>query len=591
MTRGNTRRANASKLLVGLLAALVAVPILVVVLSVLSYRTSQVTADDGRPALRVRAGSIKPVEIEPVEIEPQTLKTGASGLRASGTPPLPRSNPSDRQATVPRKWEDHATSNSTTTSARDVARPSPEVNYREERTEVWSPKVDPATGKVVMQRSEVIRRVPTSPSFSGFYVPQQFASRALQLANELRGMEEGDARRDAKLDELRKRLELEFAEMHDKQSIEIRRTEERLEALKKLHMERHRHRDKIVQRRIDELLGKTDALQWNPNAASPHIPQGGPATSNANAYAPFTPPRLPNATVVQPGLATGDPSAKFAAPSYGSAANTPPQSNATISSTPQFNGPELRTPQLGASQWNSQNSSSPQRTEPRLTEPRRNAPIDDYRRQPRGQATLEREESPAEDASPPSFSSRANVSTSTIGKLFDLARRTANANAEFAAAELEVSEARKLHDKGAMPVSEIRERELKLERLRREVQLNEVEFDALGESLNRELEFAKASHDRAVETMKMTRTRVQQGIASTDQLLNAEFEITKAKKSLDEAEAGVRQLTVAQELIAAPRAESEALDDAEGDAETETDVEVKVESEEEVVVDKFDEEE
>ncbi|WP_430452421.1 hypothetical protein [Rhodopirellula europaea] len=90
--------------------------------------------------------------------------------------------------------------------------------------------------------------------------------RIKQLVNELRGSttnNENSKEMDAKLAELRTELESEFKRMHEQQGSEIAAIEKRLQSLKDIHQQRAENQDKIIQRRIDQLLGRSDPLDWN----------------------------------------------------------------------------------------------------------------------------------------------------------------------------------------------------------------------------------------------------------------------------------------------------------------------------------------
>ncbi|WDQ19577.1 hypothetical protein [Rhodopirellula sp. P2] len=101
----------------------------------------------------------------------------------------------------------------------------------------------------------------------------------MQLVNQLRGApttDENSKEADAKLAELRSELEQEFKRMHEQQGSEIVVIEKRLQSLKEIHQLRAENQDKIIQRRIDQLLGRSDPLDWNDTP--PSTPHDGPVS-------------------------------------------------------------------------------------------------------------------------------------------------------------------------------------------------------------------------------------------------------------------------------------------------------------------------
>lgn len=97
--------------------------------------------------------------------------------------------------------------------------------------------------------------------------------RIKQLVNQLRGSTSSNEM-DAKLAEFRSELEQEFKRMHEQQGSEIAAIEKRLQSLKEIHQQRAENQDKIIQRRIDQLLGRSDPLDWNytPPTTPPNVP-------------------------------------------------------------------------------------------------------------------------------------------------------------------------------------------------------------------------------------------------------------------------------------------------------------------------------
>lgn len=87
-------------------------------------------------------------------------------------------------------------------------------------------------------------------------------SEADKLASAIREMPEDDPTRNGLIDELNKLLTEEFEERHASQLGDLERMEQRLNKLRVVHEERLKHKDLILQRRMDQLLGKGDVLGW-----------------------------------------------------------------------------------------------------------------------------------------------------------------------------------------------------------------------------------------------------------------------------------------------------------------------------------------
>ncbi|MEO9932138.1 hypothetical protein [Rhodopirellula bahusiensis] len=86
--------------------------------------------------------------------------------------------------------------------------------------------------------------------------------RIRQLLTQLRHTPTTDAHHK-EMDAIRNELESEFKRMHEQQGSEIAAIEKRLQSLKDIHQQRAENQDKIIQRRIDQLLGRSDPLDWN----------------------------------------------------------------------------------------------------------------------------------------------------------------------------------------------------------------------------------------------------------------------------------------------------------------------------------------
>jgi hypothetical protein len=273
MSKPNPGIGNVARATVFLFVGSVLVPILFAGIWAVNYQVSSVTAQDTQAideAARART------EVEKAKLQVETARAQYELEKAK------LAAEQDRTQAAQRVAPQVAGAPRLRLPSDPPIRRVTEQQYREERYEVYTPEVDPKTGSQVMKKREVRRVVPVgSASYAASRHPSPHDPIVMQLAGELRAMEEDDQRRAFKLDELRTRLSLEFSQMHENQSEEIKRTEQRLESLKKLHQQRDENRDKIVQRRIDEILGKADDLRWNPDTPNPQPAIRGPAYSAA----------------------------------------------------------------------------------------------------------------------------------------------------------------------------------------------------------------------------------------------------------------------------------------------------------------------
>jgi hypothetical protein len=166
-------------------------------------------------------------------------------------------------------------------------------------------------------------------------------------------------------------------------------------------------------------------------------------------------------------------------------------------------------------------------------------------------------------------STRVDVSTSVISRLFQLARRSASANVEFSNAQ-ETREAYKaLRAEGAMPIAEVRKAESKVEQLQHEVDLNKIEFEALAQTLHRDLEFSRDTHQRAMGTQRSI-SRSENGAVPREKLRDAQIEEAKAAKAYADAKANVQQLEIAREVVNRSSAPEKMNEPSSGNGESES---------------------
>jgi hypothetical protein len=366
--------------------------------------------------------------------------------------------------------------------------PVQETQYREERVQVYQPEVDRNTGKKVYKQQEVVRRVPvTTTRFVRTIQHSSHDPKVTKLVSELRAMKDDDEEHEAKLEELRQQLESEFSKMHETQAKEIDKTAQRLDSLKQVHQQRGENKDRIVQRRVDQLLGKADALQWKTST--------GTASSG-----PVQQSYLPQSS--SPLVATSRQIAQtFPAP--------------------------VRSARVGA------------------------PPLAPVAQKPGNKRTNSFQRVEVSDSVPvrPSARPQISVSASAIGEVFQLARNSANAMAELSEIQVEHDQFSRLRDSGVIPINELRKAELKLARLKREVKLNQLQLEALRESLERELKLAESTLEHAEAKLKLVELGFNKGLQTSQHRLQAQMESEKARAAYEVSQASVRQLKKAMELV------------------------------------------
>jgi hypothetical protein len=262
---------------------------------------------------------------------------------------------------------------------------TPGSGYQVDTTYEYVPYTDPFSG-VTQYRPQARTNYRQAqqgnwPGANGNPPPQVQSfndTRIRQLVNELRSKQNEGADQSRSLAELQRLLDEEFSRMHKRQADEIEATEKRLVHLKKLHEERGNNRSQIVQRRIDQLTGKSNPLDWDMNPSvslPPTITPGftGPPTSPMPQTNNFQvpPDRFIGADPLPPG-ARSAPSDVYSRPSLPTRGydqpdyTTPPVNNSlptpSLPTTPAGVFSELRqvevSPSLPNSDPNSRRESS-----------------------------------------------------------------------------------------------------------------------------------------------------------------------------------------------------------------------------------------
>lgn len=173
---------------------------------------------------------------------------------------------------------------------------------------------------------------------------------------------------------------------------------------------------------------------------------------------------------------------------------------------------------------------------------------------PTARATRSQLVRPVDATAPPAairsrMEPQINVSASTMSEVFQLARRAANAVSELADTELQLQQLGLLHAKKAIPRTQVRVAELKHAKLKREVELNQLQIDALTTSLEGQLKLAEKTLAHAKSKLQLVDSAFLQGMESNQNMLQARFDVEKAEAAQAVAAANIQQLKTAMKLI------------------------------------------
>lgn len=211
MNMGHRQARTWTRPLTMFLALLILVPAAMLAIALLAYQASLANAQEAQ-ARKLQAA--RQIEAALVEEKIDARERSTQPIRASNQQP-------------------------TAVTPSDDYRPVQETRYEERRVEVVEAQVDEKTGKTMFKPRQIVERVPVTetrmvPVTTTRMVPVSHRAahdpRITQLSSELRRMDGDSENRTAKLKELRQRLELEFAAMHDRQAKEIDATADRLES-------------------------------------------------------------------------------------------------------------------------------------------------------------------------------------------------------------------------------------------------------------------------------------------------------------------------------------------------------------------------
>lgn len=443
-------------------------------------------------------------------------------------------------------------------------KPVTETEYRRESVQTYQPVKDPVTGRITYQPTQTERLVPVmrtrflrdvrnvrTESPNG---PTADPS-VTRLLAELQDMDESVDAYDRKMQELRTRLSLQFDSMHEAQANEIAKTEERLESLRELHRKRGERKDEIVQRRMDELLGRDDALRWE-IAPSPAID-----TPN---YTPnySTPVLPPQALAPRMNLPTGDafvPSAKSpddsgddditvrAWPPLPPLPPSPPTPPAPVSPPAAVPIPddrlmdELMAPQIE---------------------------LDESRRP----MILEEEEIELDEET-----QDPGLSSPTIVRLFELARQLSSAQISAEVARDQMKRLEKLVKSGALTTSEFKQESARLARIEHELQLHQMELEALEQALRRNQQAAAAELSAVYQELRQAHELYKLGSVDLDRVSEVEARRKQALVRAEEAKTNIDYLERIGKLLSDQEEEEEEGDSDASEDQTDTEGEANEE--------------
>ena len=350
---------------------------------------------------------------------------------------------------------------------------------------------EPSTGQYVWETS--YHWLPISP--------QEKKSRELVgRIHQLRG-EEKNEEREKLLAELKESLEAEFTARQTRQATEIEAAQQRLNSVKDMLTKRNELKDEIIQRRVNELIGQPDVLDWDP----------GPITQPVAGQQPR------RTQLAGPGY-SGDP-APGRVPDPPSRIVKPPRESVF--------GPHVRI------------HDSTRRETVKKT----------LRDEPAQSRTRVRPEDPSGPGvgSPPASTFRSDPTQRT--DVFSVARRWVSTRLAAKTATEELERYQALHQRGAVTQSELSLAKAKAQQATAEAVLAEAEMQSLQRRLVRETDFATENLKRAEAIVENATSRHHSGTGKIETVLQAQGGVSAAKKMLADLKEAKEQLKKALELF------------------------------------------
>jgi len=532
MSLSKRRRGNVARLVAVILTVVIGIPLAMILVTTLTWQTTRVRAQGQDQLLVAESGA--------------AVKEAVAA--ADDVDAMFYADPNFRNASE------------TLAESASVFRPVTETVYEDQIVVYQEPVRDPGPGKAdYVTRQKRIRTPRTVTTWVATAPMQGHGQEVRDLVKQLHDTKEDDSERDELLDKLREKLNEEFSKMHEGQAAQIAQAEERLEKLKATHKQRTDNRDKIVQRRIDQLLGQPDPWQWNVGPT--------PAPQYAPGIAPPSPARFElNSRNQWQSVPADSAAADVAAPP----APTPPT-------------PPQRVPGVA----------------PRISEVERTGQtVERTRRFSENQVP-----SPISLAGPPAvgrtpgrpqgfnagdsvdvnvFSERVAVQSTPLGQMFEMLRTMADRKSDLEASERELERFERLKGSNAVANNEYEKVRILVEKLRRNVALMEMQLEATAAKLHHDLQAAEAAAAHANSRHAVLKQRFEMGTVPSDQVSIALNEQRKAENDLKSAKLSLDQFNRALKLI-------EGGEEKEVDVEVEADDtdDVEIEEEEESEIEEF----
>ena len=118
----------------------------------------------------------------------------------------------------------------------------------------------PISLQSVSRRDEYARQTGLQPVLYGGTASRESQS----IAEQVRGLPPNHPDREAKLTELSELLKVEFDSIQEARENELAKLENQIKKMREDHESRQQNTDVIIQRRIDQLVGRPDQWGWTP---------------------------------------------------------------------------------------------------------------------------------------------------------------------------------------------------------------------------------------------------------------------------------------------------------------------------------------
>ncbi len=340
--------------------------------------------------------------------------------------------------------------------------------------------------------------------------PRPAERRAMELARQLRQTPDAEEREHLR-DELRDQLSRAFDERREQQLAEIEKLERQLDSLRELDAVRQERKDEIVERRMRQLLGEPDVLDW-----APHTPRDSAGPS----------PRPPGATWTPPIPGRG-PKRAEAPPADGA---PPTRERSQAESIPP-----------GPPRFSRADHDSGEETGGFDAPPSDSVPPRTVRRADNLELELQDRE--------------ADRSESRRGTLQGLPERIIDLLGEVKVIEQEMtSRFASSPAKASL--------QTKLAAARAKLQIVELQWQSHGEQLAAEIKQLEARHSHAQARLKRLEPLYKQGAVAVTEVLDAEADVAQAESELDSAKGRLEAWERTQQILQKQRKAIESKDRA-----------------------------